>query len=114
MEEPEHIYFCDFAVSVGEEIPNFLQFQKSSFFIRNIEIICHDDDSKEVLRDIIKFQSMQDMILCITIYEMFKDKLKNLVVPEVTTEPGPREVETGNYEEFAEDEETFVDELGLE
>ena len=57
---------------------------------------------------------MQDMILCITIYEMFKDKLKNLVVPEVTTEPGPREVETGNYEEFAEDEETFVDELGLE
>ena len=93
---------------------NFLQFQKSSFFIRNIEIICHDDDSKEVLRDIIKFQSMQDMILCITIYEMFKDKLKNLAVPEVTTEPGPREVETGNYEEFAEDEETFVDELGLE
>ena len=57
---------------------------------------------------------MQDMILCITIYEMFKDKLKNLVVPEVTTEPGPREVETGNYEEFAEDAETFVDELGLE
>ena len=57
---------------------------------------------------------MQDMILCITICEMFKDKLKNLVVPEVTTEPGPREVETGNYEEFAEDEETFVDELGLE
>ena len=57
---------------------------------------------------------MQDMILCITIYEMFKDKLKNLAVPEVTTEPGPREVETGNYEEFAEDEETFVDELGLE
>ena len=54
------------------------------------------------------------MILCITIYEMFKDKLKNLFVPEVTTEPGPREVETGNYEEFAEDEETFVDELGLE
>ena len=54
------------------------------------------------------------MILCITIYEMFKDKLKNLLVPEVTTEPGPREVETGNYEEFAEDEETFVDELGLE
>ena len=45
---------------------------------------------------------------------MFKDKLKNLVVPEVTTEPGPREVETGNYEEFAEDAETFVDELGLE
>ena len=45
---------------------------------------------------------------------MFKDKLKNLVVSEVTTEPGPREVETGNYEEFAEDEETFVDELGLE
>ena len=72
-------------MSVGEEIPNFLQFQKSSFFIRNIEIICHDDDSKGVLRDIIKFQSMQDMILCITIYEMFKDKLKNLVVPEVTT-----------------------------
>ena len=57
---------------------------------------------------------MQDMILCITIYEMFKDKLKNLVVPEVTTEPRPRKVETGNYEEFAEDEETFVDELGLE
>ena len=54
------------------------------------------------------------MILCITIYEMFKDKLKNLVVPEVTTEPRPRKVETGNYEEFAEDEETFVDELGLE
>ena len=45
---------------------------------------------------------------------MFKDKLKNLVVPEVTTEPRPRKVETGNYEEFAEDEETFVDELGLE
>ena len=54
------------------------------------------------------------MILFITIYEMFKDKLKNLVVSEVTTEPGPREVETGNYEEFAEDAETFVDELGLE
>ena len=45
---------------------------------------------------------------------MFKDKLNNLVVPEVTTEPRPRKVETGNHEEFAEDEETFVDELGLE
>ena len=45
---------------------------------------------------------------------MFKDKLKNLVVPEVTTEPRPRKVETGNYEEFAEDEETFVDELGVD
>ena len=44
----------------------------------------------------------------------FSSVTSNLVVPEVTTEPGPREVETGNYEEFAEDEETFVDELGLE
>ena len=43
-----------------------------------------------------------------------RTNIKNLVVPEVNTEPGPREVETGNYEEFAEDEETFVDELGLE
>ena len=45
---------------------------------------------------------------------MFKNKLKNLVVPEVSTElGGPREVETGNEEELAEDEETFVDELGV-
>ena len=46
---------------------------------------------------------------------MFKNKLKNLVVPEVSTElGGPREVETGNEEELAEDEETFVDELEVE
>ena len=45
---------------------------------------------------------------------LFSSVTSNLVVPEVTTEPGPREVETGNYEEFAEDEESFVDELGLE
>ena len=45
---------------------------------------------------------------------MFKNKLKNLVVPEVSTELGPREVGTGNDEELAEDEETFVDELGVD
>ena len=38
---------------------------------------------------------------------MVKNKLKNLVVPEVSTEPGLREMETGNYKELAEDEETF-------
>ena len=42
---------------------------------------------------------------------MVKNKLKNLVVPEVSTEPGLREMETGNYKELAEDEETFIDEL---
>ena len=45
---------------------------------------------------------------------MVKNKLKNLVVPEVSTEPGLREMETGNYKELAEDEETFIDELGVE
>ena len=35
---------------------------------------------------------------------MVKNKLKNLVVPEVSTEPGLREVETGKYKEYAEDE----------
>ena len=35
---------------------------------------------------------------------MVKNKLKNLVVPEVSTEPGLREVETGNYKELTEDE----------
>ena len=34
---------------------------------------------------------------------MFKNKLKNLVVPEVSTDLGPREVETGNDEKLAED-----------
>ena len=45
---------------------------------------------------------------------MVKNKLMNLVVPEVSTEPGLREMETGNYKELAEDEETFIDELGVE
>ena len=44
---------------------------------------------------------------------MFKNKLKHLVVPELSAEPGPGEVETGNYKELAKDEETFVDELGV-
>ena len=59
---------------------------------------------------------MLGIILCIAIYliEMFNDKLKNLVVSEVTIEPWPGEVTTGNYEELAEDEETFVENLGVE
>ena len=45
---------------------------------------------------------------------MFKNKPKNYVVPELSAEPWPGEVETGNYKELAKDEETFVDELGVE
>ena len=40
--------------------------------------------------------------------------VKNNVVPEVSTEPGLREMETGNYKELAEEKETFIDELGVE
>ena len=46
--------------------------------------------------------------------EMFKDKLENLVVPEASADPGPGEVEeTGHYDELAEDQEPFSDELGV-
>ena len=46
--------------------------------------------------------------------EMFKDKLENLVVPEASADPGPGEVEeTGQYDELAEDQEPFSDELGV-
>ena len=46
---------------------------------------------------------------------MFKDKLENLVVPEASADPGPGEVEeTGHYDELAEDQEPFSDELGVE
>ena len=47
--------------------------------------------------------------------EMFKDKLENPVVPEASANPGPGEVEeTGHYDELAEDQEPFSDELGVE
>ena len=48
--------------------------------------------------------------------DTFKDKLKNLVVPEASADPGPGEVEeTGHYyDELAEDQEPFSDELGVE
>ena len=47
--------------------------------------------------------------------EMFKDKLENLVVPEASANPEPGEVEeTGHYDEFAEEQEPFSDELGVE
>ena len=47
--------------------------------------------------------------------EMFKDKLENLVVPEASANPGPGEVEeAGHYDELAEDQEPFSDELGVE
>ena len=46
---------------------------------------------------------------------MFKDKLENLIVPEASAKPGPGEVEeTGQYDELAEDQEPFSDELGVE
>ena len=46
---------------------------------------------------------------------MFKDKLENLVVPEASADPGPGEVEeTGHYDDFAEEQESFSDELGVE
>ena len=46
---------------------------------------------------------------------MFKDKLENLVVPEASADPGPGEVEeTGHYDELAEEQEPFSDELGVE
>ena len=46
---------------------------------------------------------------------MFKDKFENLVVPEASADPGPGEVEeTGHYDELAEDQEPFSDELGVE
>ena len=51
----------------------FYHFRSHLFVFHNIEIICHNLDSKGLLG----------------------------------------EVETGNYEELAEDEETFVDELGV-
>ena len=47
--------------------------------------------------------------------EMFKDKLENTVVPEASANPGPGEVEeAGHYDELAEDQEPFSDELGVE
>ena len=47
--------------------------------------------------------------------DTFKDKLENLVVPEASADPGPGEVEeTGHYDELAEDQEPFSDELGAE
>ena len=46
--------------------------------------------------------------------DWFKDKLENLVVPEASADPGPGEVEeTGHYDELAEDQEPFSDELGV-
>ena len=46
--------------------------------------------------------------------EMFKDKLENLVVPEASANPEPGEVEeTGHYDEFAEEQEPFSDDLGV-
>ena len=46
---------------------------------------------------------------------MFKDKLENLIVPEASAKPGPGEVEeTGQYDELAEEQEPFSDELGVE
>jgi len=32
---------------------------------------------------------------------VFKNKLKHLVVPELSAEPGPGEMETGKYKELA-------------
>ena len=47
--------------------------------------------------------------------DIFKDKLENLVVPEAFADPGPGEVEeTGHYDELAEDQEPFSDDLGVE
>ena len=47
--------------------------------------------------------------------EMFKDKLENLVFPEASANPWPGEVEeTGHYDELAEEQEPFSDELGVE
>ena len=47
--------------------------------------------------------------------DIFKDKLENLVVPEASADPGPGEVEeTGHYDELAEDQEPFSDDLGVE
>ena len=47
--------------------------------------------------------------------EMFKDKLENLVVPEASANPEPEEMEeTGHYNDFAEEQESFSDELGVE
>ena len=46
---------------------------------------------------------------------VFKEKFENLVVPEASADPGPGEVEeTGHYDELAEDQEPFSDELGVE
>ena len=46
---------------------------------------------------------------------MFKDKLENLIVPEASAKPGPREVEeTGHYNDLADDQEPFSDDLGVE
>ena len=46
--------------------------------------------------------------------DTFKDKLENTVVPEASANPGPGEVEeTGQYDELAEDQEPFSDELGV-
>ena len=47
--------------------------------------------------------------------EMFKDKLENTVVPEASANPGPGEVEeAGHYDELAEDQEPFSDDIGVE
>ena len=47
--------------------------------------------------------------------DIFKDKHENLVVPEAFADPGPGEVEeTGHYDELAEDQEPFSDDLGVE
>ena len=46
--------------------------------------------------------------------DTFKDKLENLVVPEVSVDPGPGEVEEiGRYDKLAEEQEPFSDDLGV-
>ena len=48
------------------------------------------------------------------LFEMFKDKLENLVVTEASADPGPGEVESGHGEELAEEEETLIGGTGVE
>ena len=46
---------------------------------------------------------------------VFKEKFENLVVPEASADPGPGEVEeTGHYDELAEEQEPFSDDLAVE
>ena len=52
--------------------------------------------------------------IIMNLFEMFKDKLENLVVTEASADPGPGEVESGHGEELAEEEETLIGGTGVE